>query len=54
MHAFLYNKYEFKMDGHWAHLLASLFSLSHGDRAVSFCTLLTRCFEDAKDQFKPQ
>ena len=40
MHVFLNNKYEFKMDGHWVHLLASPFSLIlHGSLAVLFFVL---------------
>lgn len=54
MHVFLYNKYGFKLDGPWVHLLASLFShaLSHGNHAVPFCIVATCCFEGAKDTFK--
>lgn len=40
MHIFMYNKYEFKMDGPWVHLLASLFLLlSHRNCAIPFCTV---------------
>lgn len=53
MRVFPYNKYESKMDGHWAHLLVPLCSrFLVAAVLLLFVFVVTCCFEGAKDPCK--